>query len=409
MEDISFAGHRKRVSYHDALNNPLFDHDAVLRHQDSESERWAGTDETLDNLGGRWGYRGMDKPKHFEFDSIWLPRQQLIIGLPVEGEPMMLHEPIEWQGVESGPYHILSYDTIPNNILPSPPADSMAYMDDLTNSLMRKIAQDAKNAKTVGLYRPGADKDAARVRDAGNTDMIETMSPDAVQQLTFNGVSSQLLGTFLQTKQLFSWANGGLETLGGLAAGADTARQEQQLLQTAGGMVDEMKAETVTAIGEIVTHIAHYLWRDEMFRPEVPRYIPGVGTIGGKFEVEDREGELDDYRIGIAPYSAAPVTPQSKFQALSTLVLQIVPNLMQLAQAGAIDFERTVKRFARYLDISEVEDVFNMLDTTQMPGMENQPMRDSETTRNYVRESKSGLNPEAQDKQMLSMMQDNAA
>jgi hypothetical protein len=179
-------------------------------------------------------------------------------------------------------------------------------------------------------------------------------------------------------------------------------------------MVDDMKSTTIDFVAGVVKHIAHYLWRDEMWRPRVPRHIPNVGSIGSRFEMEERVGDLSDYRIDIAPYSGAPVTPQSQYQALNVLTMQIAPALMQLAQqsGGAVDFERGIKRFARLLDVEHyVEDVFNILDTTDMPGPENQPMSNSpnDTTRRYERVSRSGTTPEAQDRELMGMMQESAA
>jgi len=406
VDEICFCGHRKRISLDDALNNPLFDHDAVIRYRDLTADRWSGSDEETDTLSGRRGWHD-NRHRHFlEFDSIYLPYQNVIIALPVDGVPEPLHEPIPWDGPDrpTGPYHLLCYDKIPNNLLPSPPSDTMAYLDDLANSLMRKMAFDAKNEKNVGLYRPGQVDDALKVKRAQNGDLVASLTPDVINQVRFNGVSSQTLGAFLQTQRLFSWANGGLETLGGLGTGADTVRQEQILLQSASGMIDDMKSTTVTAVSGIVRHIAHYLWRDEMWRPNVPRYAPGVGSVGGRFEIEDRQGDLEDYRINISPYSGAPVTPQTKFNAMSTLILQIAPALAQLAATGAVDFPRAIKHFSRVLDVDEIEDVFNILDTTGMPGPENTPMRGPQQSGSNDGRMGSRPSGEAENQRLMEMM-----
>lgn len=402
-DEFNFAGHRRRVRFSSAMEHPLFRQDVVHQMQQSAADRWSSTEESVDDLSGR-SRNAMERTEWFEYDSIWLPRSGVVIGLPVDGPAELVHDPIEWEGVESGPYHILSFDRIPNNILGSPPSDVMAYLDDLVNSILRKMAESARNAKTIGLYRPGSADDAERIRNAGHLDFLATQNPDAVNMIEFNGVSTQSMGAFLQMQRLFSWANGGLETLGGLATGADTARQEQILLQSAGGMIDDMKSKTIKHITGVVNHIAHYLWRDEMWRPTIARHIPGIGSIGTRFEVEDRLGDLSDYRIDVSPYTSGAKTPQSKFQAYNVLLTQVAPALLQLAQTGAIDFSRAVKHYARVLDVDEVEDIFNLLDTTGMPGPEHEPERQDAEPRRYIRESVSGQTPEAKDQQIMAMM-----
>jgi len=410
VEEFCFCGHRQRITVSDALNSPIFDHDAVIRYRDAMGDRWMNSDEDIDTISGKRNFADEGRRKFIEFDSIYLPYQNLIIALPVDGVQETLHEPIEWEGPDrpTGPYHLLCYDKIPNNVLPSPPSDTMAYLDDLANSLMRKMSEQAKNEKTVTMYRPGQEQDARRIKRAGDMDLIETMTPGDFNQMRFNGVSSNTLGAFLQTQRLFSWANGGLDTLGGLGTAADTVGQEQILLQSAGGMIDDMKSATITAVQGIVKHIAHYLWKDEMWRPNVPRHIPGVGAIGGRFEVEDRMGELEDYRINISPYSGAPVTPQSKFMALRTLLLEIAPGLIQVASTGAVDFGRSMKHFARILDVDEAEDAMNILDTTGMPGPENSPMRGPQQNGFGGGDGRMNRQPsqEMQDQRLLEMVKE---
>lgn len=407
VPDGYFMGHRMRIHYDEALSNPIYNRDVIEKLRDSAESRWRNDDDSMDELM-QDRITQSDASQYIEFDTVYLPRYRTIVSIPCEGgADMMVHDPIEWDGPDHGPYHLLAYDKIPNNALPSPPSDSMVYMHKLANSLWRKIAEDSANAKQVLTYLPGSDKDVKRLVDARNLQTVQVANPNAVSKMEFNGVDSQTMGAYLAVQREYSWANGGLETLGGLGIQSNTATQEQQLLMSAGGLVEDMKMTTLKALTKLVRHIAHYKWRDELWQHDHSRHVPGLGRVPINFSAADRTVSLDKFRIDVSPYATGPTNPAAKLQAMNTLMLQILPGLLQLAQSGAIDLTRTIKKYAMLLDISEyVEDVLNVVDTTQMPGPENTPNTfQDQGPKRYIRESVSGQSQGARDQQLMERFQ----
>lgn len=399
-DEITFASDEVRLHKSVVRDNPFFTPEAMDILDPQKGDYFGRQDASVEGLGGRGEPRPDMSTDYVRFRNIWLPREQMVIMLPSRGDPVLLAEPVEWEGPERGPYHLLAFDGVPNNILPVPPIDSVRDLHDLANSLFVKMAEQAKGQKTVLGYQAAAEQDAENIRTARNLDTIRMDNPSMVSQFSFNGASPETVASLLQTRNMFSYMGGNLDVVGGLGAQTDTVGQEQQLLASAGGMIEDMQAETVNIVKELMESIAGYLWDDLLFDPQIQRQIAGLNrSIPVSFSSEQRLGEFTDYRIDIDPYSMQPQTPQQKFQAMNTLLTQIAPVAMQLSQAGVVDFARTMKMYAGLLGVEDrIEEILQIVDHSRLPGPENTPMRQSPvTTRTNVRVNRPGATMQGQE------------
>ncbi len=77
----------------------------------------------------------------------------------------------EWKGPEFGPYHVLTFDDVPENLIPTSPASRLAALARLANNLLRKQGRQAWRQKDIYTYTPaGAEsaKKAQRTNDGGS-------------------------------------------------------------------------------------------------------------------------------------------------------------------------------------------------------------------------------------------------
>ena len=76
--------------------------------------------------------------------DVYLPKERLVCTWPVYGKfEIMSTRPLAvlpWDGPETGPYRFLSLIDVPDNIMPTSPAQSLYTLFYLYNFLMRRIA-----------------------------------------------------------------------------------------------------------------------------------------------------------------------------------------------------------------------------------------------------------------------------
>ena len=115
---------------------------------------------------------------------------------------------------------------------------------------------------------------------------------------------------------------------------------------------------------------------------------------------KDREANFFEYSFTITPYSTAKKSPRDKVQVLSAFVRQEVLPMEQAgmnARAGVqFDVKEYYRTMANLLDAQELNTFLRINGAampSEPPGIE-QGMPAS-TTRNYVRESRSGNNGQA--------------
>ena len=409
IEEWEFCGDKYRVPFEDVKNNPAFMNTEHLQPSDrtvySNGDEYA-TDETrIETITqGAGDLNGEEYVDHIELWDIWLPRENLIVTLPSVGDkPLMIRE---WDGPERGPYHILSFGEIPGNVIPTGAVASMFDIHDLLNRLMVKVGDQAERQKTLYFASQAATADGSAMAkiNASDGDVIGTSNPADVKEMRSGGVDQQLLATVGWLRNLSSYVGGNLDVLAGTSSQADTATQEKLLNENSSGMMSDFQQTVESFVGEVVTDLAWYTYTN----PELE--IPLLKTTpSGNFPQQkmwgpkDREANFFEYSFTITPYSTASKSPQDKVQVLSAFVRQEVLPMEQAgmnAKAGVqFDVKEYYRTMANLLDAPELNTFLRVNGAampSEPPGLEQQGGgMPASTTRNYVRESRSGNNGQA--------------
>ncbi len=402
FEQCGYMGNHFRVPLEWAINNPDYDPKA-RKSLTSQTPLMYDTDrggnliraETLSQGQGPLYDEYRDRAELIE---IWLPEEGLILTMAGNSDTKPL-KIVKWDGPAHGPFHILGFEEVPGNLIPSPPVIQWLDIHQAANKLLNKNIRQAERSKKIVGVQGHAKEDGNRVLSASDGDMILMENPEGVKEFITGGPDQVTMGMVIWLRDLVSYLGGNWEVLGGLAPQTKTVGQDRLLNQNASGRVADMQKKMLKFTQGIVTDIAWHVWHDPMVHIPFQKPIQGTDiTIPSVFRPEKRKGEFFDYTFSIDPYSMQSLTPGDRAQALQQFLTQMYPLLAPaMQQAGvSIDWEKTFKLLSTYTRIPELMDILVFQNgqsqpSPQMPpDQQQQPaaqMSPPSTTRNYVREN----------------------
>jgi len=298
--------------------------------------------------------------------DIWIPREGKIYTYIVQNRGAFKIEsrPIaemEWDGPEHGPYHILGFNDVPDNIMPVAPASHLISLDRIINIVMRKQAKRARNQKKNLVYNPAGQHDAKRLRASNDGEQIrvdDTQNISTVEQGGIDGPNQAFLGELLEQ---FDVMAGNLTALLGLGAQADTAKQEQLIHDAGSKKGSQMQYRVLDATRRLIKDLGFLLWQDEFKVLAAEESVEGHPDIrfDATWRPGDREGNFQDYNIDINVFSMAYQSPTQRAQSLLGMLERVYfPGAeMMMQQGGTIDFKALTNTLAELTNQPRLHDI----------------------------------------------------
>lgn len=407
--DVEFMVNRYRIPLEDARNNPTFD--AKLRkelkpkpisHRQETGELKASDF----SRGGTWESEEFEE--NVELLDVYLPRRNLLLTIPTEGEFIPLREQ-RWSGPDVGPFRVLMLSRPSGQLIPVAKAWSWMDLHLLINDLYCKAAEQALNQKTIAASGHGATRDGRKLYNAKDGDWVTVDDPRGVTQVSFGGADNSTVLMAMQAKQLFNSLFGNPEVLAGVGPQSDTFGQDNLISGAATRMVDRMGEHVLELAEGIMQDMAYYITTDPLIHLPLEKVVPETHLSVPFVYTADRTiGKLIDYTIRVEPYSLQRLTPQQRLRILNDVVMNVIlPGAGMLQQANAsFDFEEYLRTYGRYAGIStDVSRLvrFNTVTRAEAGAGENPPMA-AVTTRNHVRHNKPGPGLSSEDAIMAALM-----
>lgn len=305
--------------------------------------------------------------------DVWLPKEKLLVTYEAKGKKQL--KAVEWEGPDSGPYHKLGYSDVPGNLLPLAPSSVWRDLNELANSLFRKLGNQADSQKSVLGFQGGNEENVEAFKRAQDGDGIQ-WSGQPPQALTAGGVDPRTLAFFLQTRDLYSYFAGNLDTLGGLQPQAQTLGQEKILSSASNSQLRDMADKTIAVLENIFKALAYYEWHDPIKRRTIEKPIPGT-DISLTIEL-DRKKKKEDFELfdlNIDVYSLQDNSPSARLQKIRTIWREdILPSQPLIQQAGGqVDVQKYIELVAKYSDTHEIEEIVQFAEPSQTPGVHTPP------------------------------------
>jgi len=376
---IGFCGDRYVIPYEDMLRAPeFFNPEALDGVRPDERRSTNPTGETrASTISSDTASTDEDWRPTVEVVDLWIPSEGILLTLLSDddsGKPPL--RVMEWQGPRRGPYHLLGFNDVPDNIMPLAPASLLTDLHDLANRLFRKLGRQADRQKTITVVQRGGEQDGQRVVEASDGETIAIDNPQNAQQLQFGGVEGNTLAFLLQVKDLITYMGGNLDTLGGLSPQADTLGQEQMLGANSSKRMASMANRTHSFMRGVVEDVGFYVWTDPFQEYPLDKTIPGTDiVISTTLRPEHRREDFYHLAMDIEPYSMQDQTPAMKLQAMTGLVRELIVPLMPMLQAQGIvlNGRGLLTRAAKYAQIDGLDEIVTFLDPQQMQGQAGGP------------------------------------
>jgi hypothetical protein len=408
--EVSFCGHRYKMKIADVEANPYFDQEMVAKLSTSLREERIG-EERIEDLSGEKSVDDADFDPSVELWDIWIPRDNVVVTFS-ETQSKPLREQ-EWTGPDHGPYRLLGFNRVLNNIMPLPPVANWIDSHDLFNLLYTKLGEQASRQKTVTFATPMGKDDARTVISANDGETVMVQNPNSVKEAKYGGVDQATLAFALNMRGVNSYIMGNLDALTGGSTTADTLGQEKIIKESSSDRLKQMQGGVSSAIKKVVADIAFWLFHDPMLEMDLTQKIPGTDVeLDTKWpfqqdefgvEIDAREGEFDQYDFDIEPFSMQDLSPGERLQLLRQVFTQ---DIMPLTQFGVQpDVNAYLALVAKYSNMPELADIVPAISTFGDASIQGQPGKSPTSSREYVRRSVSaGRTQQADDQQMTQQL-----
>jgi hypothetical protein len=338
--------------------------------------------------------------------DVWLPEEGLLVTTSVRDKRVIRE--VDLDEMRHSPYHKLSFNLIPGQLMPLPAVGLWRDLHDLGNSLFRKLANGADSQKScLGFLND--QEGVNEFKGARDGDGFNFTGPDP-KVLKAGGIDPQTMLFFLQTRDLMSYFAGNLDSLGGLGAQSETAAQDKLIQGAASAQLDDMQDQTITATEILFQSLAYYEWEDPQTKRVIEKKVPGIDmTIPVEFgPAQRRNADFGAFYIKIDVHSMQKDSPQIKLQKLKGIVEQFILPLEPAitAQGGVIDVKSILKRAGEYANFPEADEFVVFVD---MPIRQGGPasgagMRGPATTTRRQEYVGGGQSSQSQTAQMMQQL-----
>lgn len=381
-----------------------------LKAQDTTGGDSESGSERAESLSHPQGIADDDIRQKVVLQDIWLPKERKLVTYVLQ-KPTIPLEVVEYDGEEEGPYRNLWFTPVPDNAMPLPPFSVLRNINELANSLFRRMAaQSNKQKRLVGFNDEESAKRFGQAKDGGAIFWSGTKP----EKLEVDGIDQRTMALFIQVKDLFSWVSGNLDSMGGLSPMAETAKQDEMLMQSASAQIADMQDAVTVFAQDVFKSIAWYEWTDPIRERVLQKTVPGTDvSIPVLWTPETRQGDFLDFNFTIIPQSMREDSPAAKISKLNNILQQMILPMMPLfeSQGLAIDARKLLMLISDYSNLPELEDVVIAADPAmQEPGMQpaGNPQPEirmpAHTSREYIRTNRPGATRVGKDMSMIQTL-----
>lgn len=350
--------------------------------------------------------------------DIWLPAEGLIVTTRYERSTFFdgggIVRPLKIKEVETRegePYDFLTFNDVPDSVLPVPPASQWHDLHDLANKLFKKLGRQASRQKTIGIFSSGDEAHAKKIRQASDGEIVSAGGPHDVKEVTLGGIDQVGMAFYMQVKDIYSYVTGNLDSLGGLGVMADTARQEGLISDTSSEILNGMADRVTKVVENCGKDLAYFLAHDPFTNIEIPRSAPGFPEIQTivSFSSETVEGDYLDYNFKVVPYSMQDISPQQRLEMIGQLLERFYMPYMEifLQQGVTINGQRWFELIASLSNQPELIQILAFSSQSQMPSSPIGSMSSQNggnTRREYVRTNKSEVTDKGKSKAVIQSL-----
>ncbi len=405
---VQYAGDWYRIPFAD-LKEDIFDQKVIKQLELKPTSKWdikEGGDR-LDQIAAGQATDQDELEPMIDLCDVWVRRDRMIYTFPVDprrpfASATKVIAALPWDNPQHGPYPVLSFNEMPENIVPPSPASHLASMARIINNVARKQARRAHAQKENPVYTPASVADAEKIKRASDQQWVPVMEASEVNVVKTGGVDQPLQAYMSGLLQLYDRMAGNLSAMMGLGPQAPTLGQEEMIQGAVSKKEARMHQQVTEFAVKVVRHLGYMLWNDRSMTIPGSLTLPGLenyAPMDMTWTPDQREGGFFDYDLNIDVHSMPYQSPNRKLQTILALVQNVfLPAAPMLAQQGkSVDLGKIAEIAAKLLDQPELEEIITS-GAVPMPGPQGQHERTmpSTSSREYIRRSvPTGGSPQA--------------
>jgi hypothetical protein len=365
LDEATWIGNRYRLPLEYVQTCGLFDNTQMLKptyceygtEQTVPAERLSQGNVTTEELG--------ELVEYVELYDVYIPQNNTTLTLPCDPSQgsLPLRE-VPWEGPRRGPYEILTFHDVPDNVMPVAIGSVMMDTHLMINKHARKLSRQADRAKNLTIFTPSAENDAKNIQEADDGEMVKVEDVNQVKELAVGGADEKGYKHLQYLNGVFEILSGNSSLLGGVGTpNTGTATEASILNANSSVLLSDKKAQVYAFTARIVEKLAWYLWTDPLIDLKLARRVPGAGEVQVNFSADALEGDFFDYMFTVTPHSMQQQDPQIRLQRIMDFVSKWVIPTAEIAQAqGAMpNIVAISKMMARELAIPEADEMYLMM------------------------------------------------
>lgn len=344
-DEQTFVGHRLRVASSDLVEMGYYTQSEVEMMPGTYDGTGTSARDSAEGIMGDKAAQEIDQELEHYVDlvELYLPQHKLIVTMPFERKAVtdeFLHV-VEYDGPERGPYHMLGFVPMSNNIMPVAPAGLWYDLHILGNRIARKLSRQAERVKRVLAYTAEAQEDAEALAEADDGETVRVQDVNQIKEIQYGGAGNDSYNWMEWIKKNFGEQAGNTDLLSGTSTNAPTATQAEMLQANTSVRLADMQNSVYDFTAEVVGDLVYYLHTDPLIKlPLVKEQTVTDPTTGFpvrqptqlSFEGGQQQGDWLDYNVKIEPYSMARPDPNQKLQRIMQFVTNAIPAVAQAAQ-----------------------------------------------------------------------------
>lgn len=361
-EEQIFCGNKFRLPLQAAQESGVYDPDLIKKYQRPYADDARNSAMSLSTPYNML-YEADEAVDYVELVEMYIPSDKVIVTIPYDptGGCDDYLRVVDYEGPDTGPYNMLGFAFLGDNILPVAPCMVWYDLHVLANRIARKIARQSERMKQVLAYEANAIEDAQEIIDGDDGEAIRVDNIDGIKEIRFGGTNEDAYKYMDWCKQHFSEMANSMEMLSGSNGDdANTATEAQILNANSSVRLADMQQLVYHHVSSVGRSIAFFLHTDPLID------LPLITRVGGQeqqvmYTPEMRKGLWMDYFLDVQPMSMARQDPNTKVKRMLEFASNVIPaaaNAFQML-GPAFNIQGFLALIAREVGIEEADEIIN--------------------------------------------------
>jgi hypothetical protein len=331
-EAQTYIGNRYRANLDDLEAVGLYDMDILKKLPKSHEVRGDAQRYASKLSGADPGEQYGEVQEFIDLCDVYFPREKIVVTLPYYdgGRAEDFLRVADYSGPDTGPYHMLGFTPVSDNLLPVAPVHIWADLHTMGNKIARKLARQADRLKSNILYAKEAQEEAEELSEADDGEMFGVTDPNNFKEVKYGGATPEAYQWMEWVKRTFAEQANNMDLLSGNGAGDETLGQSEIRQANTSVRLSDMQGLVYGFTEEVTRDLGFYLHTDPLIELPLVKRVMGVKTQV-VYTPEMRAGEFFDYTFKIEPFSMARPDPNMAVRRKIEFASSVIPAAAQAA------------------------------------------------------------------------------